>query len=423
MLELVQRVLAGVVALGVLSGCTATTDTLGADDAKTGAPTFEVQRLLPLAPPAYYENPFHDLLDNTSQEVTDRVNDAYNQLFLGNAENQAIYVAEGDTAYISDIYHDDIRTEGNGLGMMITVQLDHQVEFDKLWTYAKRVQRYASGPNAGYFQSRCDTSGASMPCVDPYGAEQFAMALIFAHNRWGSAGAIDYEADALDVLNAMRRRADTGDGPSEDATTNMFDTETHLPFDVPDVRINFASVTRPSVVMPAYYALWAQATGDPFWSSAADAARLMLNRAADDTTGFMPLRAYFDGTPVPGAELFTPEGYRVLLNLVLDQIWLRGNPTGVQTCEHVLKVFSALRDKGKSYVGAYKLDGTPDSITPEESLTPLNGATALIVKNGDRKDYIEAVWEMETPVEKNRYYTGILELFALLVLSGQMQVY
>jgi oligosaccharide reducing-end xylanase len=126
---------------------------------------------------------------------------------------------------------------------------------------------------------------------------------------------------------------------------------------------------------------------------------------------------------VSGADSFTPEGYRVLLNLVLDEIWLPGSTSGVQICERVLQTFSDLRNKGKSYVGAYQLDGTLASMTPEESLIPLNGATALIVGNGDRKDYIQAVWDMKTPDDKNRYYTGILELFAILVLSGRMQVY
>ncbi len=246
------------------------------------------------------------------------------------------------------------------------------------------------------------------------------MSLIFAHTRWGSDGAVDYEADALAVLDVMRHKEDATGGVSDDGVTNLFDTESRLPFDVPDA--DHAQQTRPSIVIPAYYALWAQATGDAFWSDAAVKGRDFLENAADDKTGFMPLRAYFDGTPVAGAERFTPEGYRVLLNLVLDQIW-HGNLTSVPICERVLKTFSDLRSKGKTYVGGYKLDGTPDSTTPEESLTPLNGAAALLVSNGDRKDYIQAVWDMDTPVKDNRYYTGILELFALLVLSGQMQVH
>ena len=34
--------------------------------------------------------------------------------------------------------------------------MNKQPEFDQLWTYAKQVIEYQSGPNAGYFPSFCD---------------------------------------------------------------------------------------------------------------------------------------------------------------------------------------------------------------------------------------------------------------------------
>ena len=105
---------------------------------------------------------------------------------------------------------------------------------------------------------------------------------------------------------------------------------------------------------------------------------------------------------------------------MLDEIWLRGNPAGVSQCNTVLSFFS---DVGiDQYVGNYELDGTPTSTGREYALMMTNGITAAISKNADRKEYIEAVWKRELPTGSNRYYTGILQLFALLVLSGKMQV-
>jgi oligosaccharide reducing-end xylanase len=311
-----------------------------------------------------------------------------------------------------------VRTEGLGLGMLIAVELGKQEEFDKLWTYAKRNNRVASGANEGYFNSYCDVpTGLPLPCVDPYGAEQFAMALIFAHDVWGDADGIDYEADALDILDVMKNKEKMNGGIVDDVI-NMFDAETHLAFDVPDRRK--AQQTRPSVLMPAYYALWADATGDQFWVDAAEAARAFFPTVANTKTGLVPLRAYFDGTPVADSDTFSAESYRLLINLVLDEIWLRGNPSGVSQCNTVLSFFS---DVGiDKYVGNYELDGTPTSMGREYALVAVNGMAASISKNSDRKAYIEAVWKQELPTGSNRYYTGILQLFALLVLSGKMQV-
>jgi len=385
----------------------------------TDMPPPEKPSLMPLTGPQEYPNPFHDLLAQTNEDIDKKVNDAFEQLFHGDAD-EVIYFPEGDdAASIQDILHENqVRTEGLGLAMLITVQLGKQDEFDKLWTYAKTNQRVASGANVGYFNSTCDSpSGPPVPCVDPYGAEQFAMALIFAHDVWGNAGGIDYEADALDILNVMKNKQAMNGGIVEDVI-NMFDAETHLVFDVPDLRQ--AQQTRPSILMPAYYALWAEATGDSFWTDAAEAARAFFPTVANTKTGLVPVRAYFDGTPVPGSEDFTAESYRLFINLVLDEIWLRGNPSGVSQLNTVLSFFS---DVGiDQYVGNYELDGTPVSMGREYALVVVNGIAAAVSKNPDRKAYIEAVWKQPLPKGSNRYYTGILQLFALLVLSGKMQV-
>jgi oligosaccharide reducing-end xylanase len=176
--------------------------------------------------------------------------------------------------------------------------------------------------------------------------------------------------------------------------------------------------------MPAYYELWGRATGDAFFTAAADAARDYFPLVANPMTGLMPLRAYFDGTPTPGAERFTAEAFRVFLNLALDQIWTPGDPWGPTACGRVLSFFAD--SAPDDYVGEYELDGTPTSTEPELGLVFVNGVAAVPVPmtfpTETRRVYIQAVWDMETPVGELRYYQGMLKLFAMLVLSGKMQV-
>ncbi len=135
-------------ALGLVASCQTTTDSLG----------FNLP-LKPLTPPSAYPNPFKDR-GHTDAEIATKINAAFMQLFHGDPTTNAIYVVppgSSGIAYIHDVLHDDIRTEGIGLGMLIAVELGYRDELDNLWTYAKSMLRVSSGSAAGYFNSFCET--------------------------------------------------------------------------------------------------------------------------------------------------------------------------------------------------------------------------------------------------------------------------
>jgi oligosaccharide reducing-end xylanase len=411
--------LACLAALAIAVGaCSATTDSLGYNDTESKA-------LLPLTPPTSYPNPFRDLLGQTDAAISAKINNAFNTLFHGSLTGSpayAIYVPVGDDeAYIEDTFHDnEIRTEGIGLGMMICVELNKQDEFDKLWRYARDVVENHSGADAGYFPSFCDAAGGTATgCLDPYGFEQFVTALIFANDRWTSTGAIDYATDALALFHTLRHKEDDNGGVV-DGVTNMFDAAANLPLDVPNVTA--AGVTRPSLIMPGYYALWADADADPSWTGAAESGRTFWQSDANATTGFVPVRANFDGTPLAGWASFQSECYRAQINVVIDQIWSGGDPWNVTESNQLLTFFSA---QGiNTYGRTFSLDGTTvlDSMH-DPSLVAANGISALASTNADRSSYVSAVWNMDPPSGDGRYYSGILQMVALLILSGQFQVY
>jgi oligosaccharide reducing-end xylanase len=425
------------VALGLSTGCTSTVDSLGRDEGGSPPGTQVPLSLAPLHGPGTYDNVFQLVLNQTTAEIDDKVDGAFQQLFHGDPADEAIFVPEplkADEAKIYDIYHSDIRTEGMGIGMLIAVELEHQPEFDKLWNYAKR-EMSAVGSSSGYYYSRCDkTSAQQVSCLDPYGLQMFAMALIFAHDRWRTSalGNIDYEADARALLDVMLNK-ERENGGIVDGITNTFDAETLLVFDEP--RTVAASRTRPSILMPAFYELWAQATGNAIFSAAADAARDFFQKVEQSvkqsldpgapSTGLMPLRAYFDGTPVPGSDVFQAETYRVFPNLVLDEIWSVGAPSNADEFDAILQFF--LSQGFAKYGSEYNLDGTvrPGKTDHEIALVLVNGITAArsTIADSDRQRFIQAVWDMDTPTGEYRYFQGIMQLFALCILSGKMQVY
>ncbi len=405
-----------VAALAVTVGaCGATTDSLGYNNT-------ESKTLLPLTPPASYPNPFRDLLGQTDAAISAKLNNAFNTIFHG-SPSYAIYIPVGtDQAYIEDTYHDnEIRTEGIGLGMMVCVEFNKQDEFDKLWRYAREVVQNQSGADAGYFPSFCDTASGTTTtsCLDPYGFEQFVTALIFANDRWGSTGAIDYATDALALFHTLRHKEDDNAGVV-DGVTNMFDAATNLPLDVPNV--SAAGVTRPSVVMPGYYALWAEAVADPLWTAAAERGRTFLQSDANATTGFVPVRAALDGTPLAGWASFQSECYRAQINVAIDQIWSGGAAWNVTESNQLLAFFSG---QGiNAYGRSFSLDGTTVlDAQHDPSLVAANGVSAVASTNTDRTSYVNAVWNMDFPTGDGRYYSGILQMVALLILSGQFQVY
>ena len=76
-----------------------------------------------------------------AQEATSKINAAFQQLFHGDPARQAVYYAagansNGPLAYVADIKHHDVRTEGLSYGMMIAVQMNRKAEFDALWNWS-----------------------------------------------------------------------------------------------------------------------------------------------------------------------------------------------------------------------------------------------------------------------------------------------
>jgi oligosaccharide reducing-end xylanase len=398
-----------------LSACDGTTDSLGYD----GIRATDLGRL---TPPATYPNVLHDWLGKSQTEIDAKITATWNQLFYGDASTQAIYFPVGtDKAEIRDTFHNnDIRTEGFGYAMMIAVQLDKRTEFDRMWTYVKSTLSYPmTNPNGGYFQSSCDSVPPAGPvsCNDPFGHGQFVTALLFARDRWGILETHDYAADAAALLDVMRHKEDINGGIVNDVT-NTFDMDTALAYDVPEVQA--AGVSRPSVVMPAFYELWGQATKDPFWTRAATAARAYWKRAAHPTTGLFPSRAKFDGTPIENWDTFDSESFRAQINMALDWIWFAREPWEIENADRMLTLFTS---KGMTtYGGEYRLDGIMLNSLRDYALIAANGPTAMISTHVNKKAYVTDVWNMAIQTGPARYFSGLLHLTALLILSGQYKV-
>lgn len=410
-------------ALGALASCRTTLDSLGCAKrslSPDGGGALVEAKLGAIHGPALYPNPFRDMLGKSDSEIRAKVSTVFEQLFHGDSSSEAIFFETGtDQGFLLDVLHNQVRSEGLGLGMMITVSLDKRAEFDRLWRYAKSVQ-ISAGAAQGYFPSFCGAAGNGVSCYDPYGLEQMATALLLARGRWqASPGDIDYGLEAAALLDTIRNKEIYNCG-IDDNVTAVFDSKSKLPYDTPNV--SSAGVSRPSVVMPAYYELWYQATGDPFWAQAATAARAYWKASTDRPTGLPPSKASFDGKPVSGADNFDAETGRTFFNMAIDGIWSDGQAWLSSESDRVLQFFES---QGiSSYGHLYTLEGDSLDTVHDRALVSANGALAVIASIDLRRDFVAEVWSLGSPVTGlARYYPGIMQLFGLLLMSGQLRVY
>ncbi|HXB91090.1 MAG TPA: glycosyl hydrolase family 8, partial [Puia sp.] len=246
---------------------------------------------------------------HTKNEIDRRITMAFNQLFFGNPDSEAVYFPAGTNengplAYVSDVPHHDIRSEGMSYGMMIAVQLNRKDVFDAIWNYAlsKMYISDPAHPSEGYFSWSLKRNGEpNEETPAPDGEEYFVMSLYFASGRWGNGpGIYDYHHWADKILSTMRhhkvKSGSTRFGPR--TIGPMVNEEKNMILFVPGIERSM--FTDPSYHLPAFYELWARwgpVEDRAFWRAAADTSRAFFVHAANPETGLASDYANFDGRP------------------------------------------------------------------------------------------------------------------------------
>ena len=382
---------------------------------------------------------------HSAPEIHDKIDAAYRQLFHGDPQTQAIAFAAGSNAngplmYVTDWANHDVRTEGVSYGMMITVQLDKKAEFDAIWNWVKTYM-YISDPkhpSYGYFSWSCKTDGTpNEETPAPDGEEYFAMALLFAGNRWpGGHGIYDYHAEADKLLTAMRHRAViTGPtkfgqrsvGPEVDEQNAMI---LFVPGRMPQ------PFTDPSYHLPAFYELWARwgpVEDRAFWARAAQASRAFFVKTTNPQTGLAPSYANFDGTPhitrFPQSGEFGYDAWRTASNWSVDWSWWHKAPAERQLSDRIQKFFE--QQGIDRYGPVYSLDGKDLGATPglthedhPSGLAGTNAVAGLAATDTKRaRKFTEALWNAPIPSGQSRYYDGMLYMMSLMHLGGEFRIW
>lgn len=353
------------------------------------------------------------------EDSQQRIADAFEQLFFGDPDDEAIYrEPEADAAYVEDVKNNDVRTDAIGYGMFIAVQVDRQDVFDKIWTWAKRYMLGTEPPRQGLLAWRCETDGTACDTVAATDAtSMIATSLFIAEARW-STGAHDYADDANMLLDAMvlteERNGGTGDG-----VQNLFDVDAMLPR-----RWSYAGENQylqTDYLMPAFYDYWSKwRTEDAeFWSGAAAASRQVLQAAAVPENGLIPLEVDADGVASPETDFYDEVSARALLNRWFVNSWMGSSAWVTDQSVTLLDFFLAQQDP---LVSSYYLDGGIRGDINTVAHIALSATAAAV--SGDLETYgvfLQTLVDTPIPTGTDRYYDGTLYLIAFLAVSGNIE--
>lgn len=371
-------------------------------------------------------------------DIDAKVQSAFEQLFHGDPETQAVYYPAGENehgplAYIHDVNNDDVRSEGLSYGMMIALQMDRKEAFDAIWNWALTYTYHAKPdhPAHGFFAWSVKTNGEpidEMPAPD--GEEYFITALYFAAAKWGNGeGIYDYKAQADRLIgDALHRESITGmTNRGEMTAESLFDKEVKMVRFTPDV-VN-KDHTDPSYHLPAFYEVWARVGPEAdraFWREAAQVSRDYLYRAAHPTTALTPDYGNFDATPwaapwrADSAD-FRYDAWRSAMNWSMDWSWWAKDPRQIELSNR-LQAFFASQGMDE-YVSLYTLDGKPLGGEQPTGLVAMNATASLAADHPRRLDFVKALWDRPVPSGHFRYYDGMLYMMALLHCSGRYRAH
>lgn len=384
-----------------------------------------------------YQNLFAEA-GYADREIEEKIESAFQQLFYGDPESQAVYYPAGENdqgplAYILDVHNNDVRSEGMSYGMMIAVQMDRKQEFDAIWNWSKTYMYHDNPehPAKGYFAWSVRTSGEPIDELPaPDGEEYFATALYFAAARWGNGeGIYNYAAEADQLLTDILHRETITGLTRRGAVTavNLFDKDAMMVRFTP--HIANAAHTDPSYHLPAFYEIWARVGPQrdrEFWLAAAQVSRDYFLKATHPDTALTPDYGNFDGTPwAPSwraeAGDFRYDAWRTAMNWSVDWAWWRVDPRQVALSNRLQAFFE--NEGLDDYVSLYTLDGKKLGDEQATGLVAMNASAGLAASHPRKYQFIQALWDSEIPEGRYRYYDGMLYMMALLHCSGQYKAW
>lgn len=105
---------------------------------------------------------------------------------------------------------------------------------------------------------------------------------------------------------------------------------------------------------------------------------------------------------------------------VVDYAWFGADERERVLCDRLQAFFASQ----PGYVNQYTLDGKPLSKDRSPGLVAMNAVASLAATDAERAgQFVDALWALQPPTGKWRYYDGLLYLLGLLYVSGNFRIY
>jgi endo-1,4-beta-D-glucanase Y len=310
-------------------------------------------------------------------------------------------------------------SEAHGYGMMILAFMagedpDARRLFDEAFAYFRAHPSDYDDDRMAWSQNySCQDANGANSATD--GDLDIAYALLLADKQWGSAGAINYRAEAGKIISAIAR----GDVDS---------TNTYLLLgDWVGPGTNHYNATRSSDFMPGHLAAFAAATGDGAWNQLNDRLYDIVGAARSASTGLFPdfiVDPRSSPKPAPPNFLENPSdgaySYNACRNpwrLAVHYL-VHGDPRA----KALLDTLNGwLRDDtggdAHAIMPGYNLDGSP--LPRDYRANAFNGPFGVgAMVDASNQEWLDAVWDVVTATDNNEYYDDTLKLLAMIAMSG-----
>jgi hypothetical protein len=234
-----------------------------------------------------------------------------------------------------------------------------------------------------------------------------------ADKQWGSAGAINYKAEAIKTINAMKAKNFSAAGYSMGGP-------------LPDL-------SRTSDYMITHFRAFKKATGDAYWDTAINKSfqlmSLMQSQFAP-STGLIPdfiVGLPNNPAPSPGGRIeSTTEGYyawnacRDPWRLASDYV-TSGDVRARDVAGKVMDFMNRTTGGNPALITmGWKLDGTPLSTPDPYYTSPAFAGPALAGALVDARfqNFLNSLWTLNQTKPAKGYYDYELQLISMIVASG-----